>query len=145
VTGFEQRAHAAPSPRLAGSMTHLSERRLAVLRGLACGYPDKVIAQALGIGERTVRSHVASCLATLGGRSRPHLAALALADDVIAADLVGRAPVVDLTEIRELLTSTSGSGSAEPVAPSGDALLQAVNLGFAEEDVSPNEVGGSAR
>jgi len=112
---------------------------------VACGYPDKVIAQALGIGERTVRSHVAACLATLGGRSRSHLAALALADHLVAADLVGHAAVADTTVVRELLTSAPRSGSAEPVVPLDDALLDGVNLGLAEDDALVPEVSGSAR
>lgn len=125
--------------------THLSDRRLAVLRGVACGYPDKVIAEALGIGERTVRAHVSACLVTLGGRSRSHLAALALAEHLVAADLVGQAEVTDTTVVRELLLSAPRSRSTEAVTPLGDAILDAVDLGLAEDDPLSPKVGSTAR
>jgi DNA-binding NarL/FixJ family response regulator len=52
----------------------LTARELDVLRLVAAGEPNKLIAEALGIGERTVRSHVSSILAKLNLRSRTQAA-----------------------------------------------------------------------
>jgi NarL family two-component system response regulator LiaR len=52
----------------------LSEREIEVLRLLARGKANKEIAQHLGIGERTVKSHVSSILAKLGVQSRTQAA-----------------------------------------------------------------------
>ena len=44
---------------------------------LAQGQPNKVIASALGIAERTVKLHVTALFAALGARNRTHLALVA--------------------------------------------------------------------
>ena len=69
---------------------HLTARELDVLRLVAAGEPNKRIAAALEIGERTVRSHVSSILSKLGLSSRTQ-AALWAARQGIAAD----APAAD--------------------------------------------------
>ena len=74
----------------------LTSRELDVLRLVAAGEPNKRIADALEIGERTVRSHVSSILAKLGLSSRTQAALWAArqgitvesAEDASAADAV---------------------------------------------------------
>ncbi len=52
----------------------LTDRETDVLRLLAAGKANKEIARVLGIGERTVKSHVSSILAKLGVQSRTQAA-----------------------------------------------------------------------
>lgn len=52
----------------------LTDRETDVLRLLAEGKANKEIALQLGIGERTVKSHVSSILAKLGVQSRTQAA-----------------------------------------------------------------------
>ena len=82
LDGVAEAVPAAPSPspsRAAkaafGGLTR-RERDVAVL--IAQGKANKVIAHALGVGERTVEGHVASALAKLGFGSRTQLAAWAV-------------------------------------------------------------------
>ena len=56
----------------------LTEREAQVLQQLARGATNKSIAQALGVGEATVKSHVSSVLAKLGLKSRTQAALHAL-------------------------------------------------------------------
>ena len=56
----------------------LSDRERAVLRLIGEGLPNKQIATALSIGERTVKSHVASALNKLGVDNRAHAAVVAI-------------------------------------------------------------------
>jgi two-component system, NarL family, response regulator LiaR len=56
----------------------LTEREAEVLQLLAQGATNKSIAQALGVGEATVKSHVSSLLAKLGLKSRTQAALHAL-------------------------------------------------------------------
>jgi predicted ATPase/DNA-binding CsgD family transcriptional regulator len=56
----------------------LSERERAVLRLIGEGLPNKQIATALSIGERTVKTHVASAMNKLGVDNRAHAAVLAI-------------------------------------------------------------------
>jgi len=75
--------HAAPP---AGDVSlQLTARELDVLRLVAAGEPNKRIAAALDIGERTVRSHVSSILSKLKLTSRTQ-AALWAARQGIAAE-----------------------------------------------------------
>jgi NarL family two-component system response regulator YdfI len=53
-----------------GESPELTPRELEVLRMLAEGAPNKIIAWKLGISEHTVKFHVASILARLGAGSR---------------------------------------------------------------------------
>ena len=61
-------AAAAPQPTL---------RQLEVLAMVGHGQPNKRIAAALGIAERTVKLHITALLALLGARNRTHLLVLA--------------------------------------------------------------------
>jgi two-component system NarL family response regulator len=54
-----------------------SARELDVLRLVACGRSNREIAALLGIGESTVKTHVASVLAKLGASDRAHAVTLA--------------------------------------------------------------------
>jgi LuxR family quorum sensing-dependent transcriptional regulator len=57
-----------------GSRTHLTPRELAVLRLVSTGAQTDNIAQALGLGEETVRSHLKKAQVKLGVRNRTHAA-----------------------------------------------------------------------
>ena len=63
----------APRPR-----SPLSDREQQVLRLIAEGLPNKQIASALGIAERTVKAHVTSAMNKLGVDNRAHAAVQAL-------------------------------------------------------------------
>ena len=56
----------------------LSDRERAVLRLIGEGLPNKQIATALSIGERTVKSHVASAMNKLGVDNRAHAVVMAI-------------------------------------------------------------------
>ena len=56
----------------------LTERETEVLQQLARGATNKAIAQALGVGEATIKSHVSAVLAKLGLKSRTQAALHAL-------------------------------------------------------------------
>jgi DNA-binding NarL/FixJ family response regulator len=62
----------------ASSRSLLSEREQAVLRLIGEGLPNKQIATALSIAERTVKSHVASAMNKLGVDNRAHAAVVAI-------------------------------------------------------------------
>ncbi len=66
-------AAGAPRPR-----PLLSDREQAVLRLIGEGLPNKQIATALSIAERTVKSHVASAMNKLGVDNRAHAAVAAI-------------------------------------------------------------------
>jgi len=70
----ELRRPAAPEP----AREALTEREGEVLQHLARGATNKAIAQALGVGEATVKSHVSAVLAKLGLKSRTQAALHAL-------------------------------------------------------------------
>jgi two-component system, LuxR family, response regulator FixJ len=57
----------------------LTPRERMVLRGLVCGWPNKVIAHELGISPRTVEAHRAATMDKLGARSLAEAVRLALA------------------------------------------------------------------
>lgn len=62
----------------------LTPQQRCVLESLARGECDKLIAERLGISERTVRYHVASAIARLAALSRTHAVALAMSHGQIA-------------------------------------------------------------
>jgi len=68
------------------STIELTSRELQVLRLLGAGKANKEIAAALGIAERTARTHVSNILAKLGLKSRTQ-AALWAAREGLAADV----------------------------------------------------------
>jgi DNA-binding NarL/FixJ family response regulator len=70
----------------------LTARELEVVRLIGAGEPNKRIATALGIGERTVRSHVSSILAKLGLTSRTQVALWAAREGLVGSDGSERVP-----------------------------------------------------
>lgn len=68
----------APEPKAGADGEALTDRETDVLRELARGRANKEIAAELGIGEKTVKTHVSNVLAKLGVQSRTQ-AALAAA------------------------------------------------------------------
>jgi DNA-binding NarL/FixJ family response regulator len=78
------------SGRQEDAIVDLTPRELDVLRLIGAGEPNKGIAAALGISERTARSHVSNILAKLGLTSRTQ-AALWAAREGIAEPEASRA------------------------------------------------------
>jgi DNA-binding CsgD family transcriptional regulator len=74
---------ANPDPNLAGLHVHLTPRELAVLRLAATGAQFREVADALGLGEETVRSHLKNAQAKLGARNRTQAVAEALRQHLI--------------------------------------------------------------
>jgi len=66
-----------------GSRIRLTPRELAVLRLVAGGAQSSEVAQALGLGEETVRSHLKKAQAKLGARNRTQAVAEALRQNLI--------------------------------------------------------------
>jgi DNA-binding CsgD family transcriptional regulator len=66
-----------------GSRARLTNRELAVLRFVSTGGQTHDIAQALGLGEETIRSHLKKAEAKLGVRNRTHAACEALRQTLI--------------------------------------------------------------
>ena len=56
----------------------VSERETTVLKHIARGFSNKIIADELGISENTVKNHVKSLLSKLGASDRTHAVTLAL-------------------------------------------------------------------
>jgi DNA-binding NarL/FixJ family response regulator len=56
----------------------LSEREIEVLRKVAGGQSNKVIASQLAVSEATVKGHMKSILAKLGASDRTHAVTIAL-------------------------------------------------------------------
>jgi len=65
------------------SPIHLTPRELAVLRLASAGAPQREIAQALGLGEETVRTHLKKAQIKLGARNRTHTVADAMRQNLI--------------------------------------------------------------
>lgn len=63
----------------------LTERETEVLRLVAQGLSNKELARALGIGEKTVKTHVSNILAKLGVQSRTQAALYAVQIGLVAA------------------------------------------------------------
>ncbi len=74
---------AAPDPGILGSRGHLTPRELAVLRLVSAGAQSREVAQELGLGEETVRSHLKKAQAKLGARSRTQAVAEAMRQQLI--------------------------------------------------------------
>jgi LuxR family quorum sensing-dependent transcriptional regulator len=73
----------APDPTIFGTRGHLTPRELAVLRLASMGAAFREVAQALGLGEETVRSHMKKAQTKLGARSRTQAVAEALRQQLI--------------------------------------------------------------
>jgi non-specific serine/threonine protein kinase len=80
--GLESSAPRVPEPVAAigaeCASLRLSKREEAVLRLIAEGLPNKQIATALGVAERTVKTYVASAMKKLGADNRAHAAVAAV-------------------------------------------------------------------
>ena len=61
----------------------LSEREIEVLRKVASGNANKIIADHLGISEETVKAHMRKILAKLGANDRTHAVAIAVKRGII--------------------------------------------------------------
>jgi DNA-binding CsgD family transcriptional regulator len=70
-------------PRFMGMRAHVTPRELAVLRLVSVGRRTDKIAQVLGLGEETVRSHLKKVQGKLGVRNRAHAAAEAVRQQLI--------------------------------------------------------------
>ena len=75
-----QRPQTPPAMHGAAAASRLTPRELDVLRLLAAGSTNQEIAEQLGMGERTVKTHVSAVFAKLGARDR--VAAVLLAHDL---------------------------------------------------------------
>jgi two-component system, NarL family, response regulator LiaR len=71
------------------SATILTEREMEVLRLVALGLANKQIANELGIGDGTVKTHVSSVLGKLGLQSRTQAALHAVRIGLVRADEIG--------------------------------------------------------
>jgi DNA-binding NarL/FixJ family response regulator len=56
----------------------LSEREIAVLRSVAAGKPNKLIAYEFAVSEATIKSHMKNILSKLGANDRTHAVMIAL-------------------------------------------------------------------
>ena len=61
----------------------LTEREIEVLREVAAGNANKVVALHLGVSEETVKAHMRSILAKLGANDRTHAVTIALKRGII--------------------------------------------------------------
>ena len=64
-------------------MIELSPRERQVLAMMVEGAPNKVIARALSISDRTAKFHVAAILAKLGARNRAEAVAMAFREGLV--------------------------------------------------------------
>ena len=72
-----------PDPALVGPHRHLTPRELAVLRLFAAGAQLRQVAQEVGLGEETIRSHLKKAQIKLGVRTRTQAVAEALRQHLI--------------------------------------------------------------
>jgi LuxR family quorum sensing-dependent transcriptional regulator len=72
-----------PDPNSVGAHTHLTPRELAVLRLVSSGAQFREVAEQLGLGEETVRSHLKKAQTKLGARTRTQAVAEALRQHLI--------------------------------------------------------------
>ena len=61
----------------------LTEREIEVLRGVAAGNSNKMVAQLLNISEETVKAHMKSILSKLGANDRTHAVTIAVKRGII--------------------------------------------------------------
>lgn len=61
----------------------LTEREIEVLREVAAGNANKVVALRLAVSEETVKSHMMSILSKLGANDRTHAVTIALRRGII--------------------------------------------------------------
>jgi two-component system, NarL family, response regulator len=65
----------------------LTDREIDVVRLIAAGNSNKLIADQLSIGEATVKSHITNILSKLGANDRAHAVTIALKRGIIELDL----------------------------------------------------------
>jgi DNA-binding CsgD family transcriptional regulator len=70
-------------PRWMGKRARMTPRELAVLRLISMGRQVGEVAEVLGLGEETVRSHLKKLQSKLGVRNRPHAVAEAMRQQLI--------------------------------------------------------------
>ena len=75
LQAFVSQAHRRAT--LSGTQAELSPREMEVLRLLAEGLPNKLIARRLGISEHTVKFHINAVMGKLGAQSRTEVVILA--------------------------------------------------------------------
>jgi len=80
---FRSLAEQAPSEPQKVQVGELSERELDVLRLVAQGLSNREIADALGLSEHTIKTHLANILDKLHLRSRAHAAAFAVQSGLV--------------------------------------------------------------
>ena len=78
-----------PEPKQEPGVDALTARETDVLRLVAGGYANKEIAFELGIGEKTVKTHVSNVLSKLGVQSRTQAALYAAKAGIVSADSIG--------------------------------------------------------
>jgi len=61
----------------------LTEREIEVLREVAAGNANKMVAQLLNISEETVKAHMRSILSKLGANDRTHAVTIAVKRGII--------------------------------------------------------------
>ncbi|WP_435859685.1 response regulator [Streptomyces narbonensis] len=77
--------HARRAPAAAPWVSRLTEREAEVLRHVATGLTNAEIAERIGVGPATVKSHVAALLAKLGARDRTQAVILAYESGFVRA------------------------------------------------------------
>jgi DNA-binding NarL/FixJ family response regulator len=78
-----------PEPKQEPGVDALTARETDVLRLVAGGFANKEIAVELGIGEKTVKTHVSNVLSKLGVQSRTQAALYAAKAGIVSADSIG--------------------------------------------------------
>lgn len=76
-------ALASPDPGRFSARAQLTPRERAVLRMIAAGRDTKAIAEALELGEETIRTHLAKAKMKLGARNRTQAVAEAIRQNII--------------------------------------------------------------
>jgi DNA-binding NarL/FixJ family response regulator len=61
----------------------LTEREIEVLRAVAAGNANKMVAQLLNVSEETIKAHMKSILSKLGANDRTHAVTIALKRGII--------------------------------------------------------------
>jgi len=64
-------------------MSSLTHRQRDVLRYLAKGYSNSLIAEALGIGEQTVKTHISGIFSKLGVSNRTQAVSMAIENNLL--------------------------------------------------------------
>ncbi len=82
---FIERVSSAPAPTFSSSRATFTDREKEVLELLVAGRSNKEIGSPLGIGERTVKAHVAKLLRKVGVQNRIALSIYALTHSLVTA------------------------------------------------------------